>query len=94
MPSYIYILRCHGGGLYTGWTTDVPRRVEQHQSGKGGRYTRSHLPVEMVYQEEYATQSEAMRRECEIKKMTREAKLALIQQSLRTASRQPRGVSD
>lgn len=77
--AYIYILRCRGGGLYTGWTTDVAHRVEQHQSGKGGRYTRSHLPVELVYQEEYATQSEAMRRECEIKKMTRAQKLALIE---------------
>ncbi len=82
MPAYIYILSCRGGGLYTGWTVDVPRRVEQHQAGKGGRYTRSHLPVELVYQEEYPTQGEAMRRECEIKKMTRAQKLTLIKQSI------------
>ena len=78
-PAHVYILRCRGGTLYTGWTTDVSRRVEQHQVGKGGRYTRSHLPVELIYQEEYPTQSEAMRRECEIKKMTRQQKLALIE---------------
>ena len=77
--AYIYILRCCGGGLYTGWTVDVAHRVEQHQAGKGGRYTRSHLPVELVYQEDYSTQSEAMKRECEIKKMTRAQKLALIE---------------
>ena len=77
--SYVYILRCRDGTLYTGWTTDVPRRVEQHRSGRGGRYTRSHLPVELVYQEECATRTDAMRREREIKGMTRKNKLALIE---------------
>ncbi|MBR1672261.1 MAG: GIY-YIG nuclease family protein [Fretibacterium sp.] len=87
-PAYVYILRCRGGGappespqsgtLYTGWTMDVGRRLAQHQAGRGGRYTRSHLPVELAYQEECATREEAMRRECEIKRMTREEKLALI----------------
>ncbi len=79
MASYVYILRCRGGTLYTGWTTDVQRRLEQHRAGRGGRYTRSHLPVELVYQEEFAARAEAMRREWEIKRMTRAEKLALIQ---------------
>ena len=79
MPSYIYILRCRGGGLYTGWTVDVAHRVEQHQAGQGGRYTRSHLPVELVYHESWPTKSEAMRRETEIKKMSRTAKLNLVE---------------
>ena len=81
----VYILRCHGASgetLYTGWTVDVARRVAQHQAGKGGRYTRSHLPVELAWQEECPTREAAMRRECEIKKMTRKEKLALIQRSI------------
>ena len=97
-PAYVYILRCHSVGnplrggasgetLYTGWTVDVARRVAQHQAGKGGRYTRSHLPVELVYQEEWPTQSEAMKRECEIKKMTRAEKLALIELGRKPATR-------
>ena len=77
MP-YVYILRCGDGSLYTGWTTDVARRVAEHGEGRGGRYTRSHLPVELVYHESCGTKSEAMRREAEIKNMTREEKLELI----------------
>ena len=79
MSVCVYILRCRGGALYTGWTVDVARRVAQHRAGRGGRYTRSHLPVELVYQEEFSTRAEAMRREVEIKRMTRGAKLALIE---------------
>ena len=79
MPSYVYILRCRDGSLYTGWTTDVPRRIAQHRAGLGGRYTRSHLPVELIYQEEHPTQTDARRREWEIKRMTRRTKLALIE---------------
>ena len=45
----VYILRCGDGSLYTGWTNDLPRRLKAHQAGKGGRYTRSHLPVALGY---------------------------------------------
>ena len=75
---YVYILRCGDGSLYTGSTDDVPRRLAVHRSGKGAKYTRSHLPVELVYQEALADKSAALRRERAIKAMTRAEKLALI----------------
>lgn len=64
--NYTYIVRCSDGTLYTGWTTDVERRVRTHNSGKGAKYTRSRLPVTLVYYETYPTKQEAMRREWEI----------------------------
>lgn len=73
----VYILRCGDGSLYTGWTNDLPHRLAMHQSGRGGKYTRSHLPVELYYYEEHETRHDAMRREREIKQMTRGEKLAL-----------------
>lgn len=76
---FVYILRCGDGSLYTGITTDVPRRLRQHNSGKGAKYTRSHLPVSLGYQEGPMEKSEALRRELEIKRMPREKKLALIE---------------
>lgn len=76
--NVVYILRCGDGSLYTGWTNDLPRRLKAHQSGKGGRYTRSHLPVALAYWEACATRSEAMSRERQIKALAREEKLALI----------------
>ena len=79
MDNYIYILRCADGTLYTGWTNDLEKRLAAHQSGKGGKYTRARLPVEMVYAERFDTKREAMRREWEIKQLTREEKLKLIE---------------
>ena len=76
--NYTYIVRCSDGTLYTGWTTDVERRVRTHNSGKGAKYTRSRLPVTLVYYETYPTKQEAMRREWEIKQLTREEKERLI----------------
>ena len=76
--SYTYILRCAGGSLYTGWTTDLDRRLKAHNAGKGAKYTRSRRPVALVYYETYATPGEAMRREAQIKRLSREEKLALI----------------
>lgn len=76
--NYTYILRCADGTLYTGWTTDPPRRTAAHNAGKGARYTRSRLPVELVYREVHATKEDAMRREWQIKQLSREEKLALI----------------
>ena len=77
--NYTYILLCGDGTLYTGWTNDPEKRLAAHQAGKGCKYTRSRLPVEMVYLEEHETKEEAMRREWAIKHMTRQQKLALMQ---------------
>lgn len=79
MKNHTYILRCGDGSLYTGWTNDLSRRLAAHQAGKGGKYTRSHLPVELVYFESYATPHEAMSREAAIKRLTRRQKLSLIE---------------
>lgn len=76
--NYTYILRCGDGSLYTGWTNDLERRLAAHRAGKGGKYTRSRLPLELVYWEEHETKEAAMRREWAIKHMTRAEKLALI----------------
>ena len=76
---YTYILRCHDGTLYTGYTPDLSRRLQAHNAGRASKYTRSRLPVTLVYQEVYQTKSEAMSREAEIKRLTRQQKLMLIQ---------------
>lgn len=76
--GYVYILKCADGTLYTGWTNDLEKRIETHNSGSGAKYTRSRLPVELVYYEEFKSKSDALKREHEIKKLSREQKLALI----------------
>ena len=82
--AYVYILRCADDSLYTGWTTDPERRLAEHNAGgKGAKYTRGRGPCTMVYLEEFTDRKEAMRREWEIKnRMTRDEKLALIQNPL------------
>ena len=77
--NYTYILRCGDGSLYTGWTNDLEKRIRTHNEGRGGKYTRSRLPVELVYHEEFETKEEAMRREWEIKQLTRAEKERLIE---------------
>ncbi|MGD1937928.1 MAG: GIY-YIG nuclease family protein [Cyanophyceae cyanobacterium] len=77
--AYVYILRCGDGSLYTGATVDVMRRLGQHQAGRGAKYTRSRLPVELVFAEFCGDWSAALRREREIKGWKRRQKLALIQ---------------
>ena len=76
--NYTYILRCRDGSLYTGWTNDLEKRLAAHNAGLGGKYTRSHRPVELAYHESYPTREEAMRREVQIKRLSREEKLSLI----------------
>lgn len=76
--NYTYILECSDGSLYTGWTTDVERRLSAHNSGKGAKYTRARLPVKLVYFESYDEKVMAMRREAEIKSYSRAKKLELI----------------
>ena len=75
---FVYILKCADGTFYTGWTTDVEKRVETHNSGNGAKYTRARRPVELVYVEEYDDKIEAQRRERAIKKLTRAKKEELI----------------
>lgn len=77
--NYTYIVKCCDNTLYTGWTTDLDRRIEAHNSGKGAKYTRSRRPVELVYAECFDTKQEAMRREWEIKQLSREKKLRLAE---------------
>lgn len=74
----LYILRCGDGSLYTGITTDVPKRLEAHRSGKGAKYTRGRAPLELVFSEECGSHSAALKRELEIKALSREEKLNLI----------------
>ncbi|MEM7027153.1 MAG: GIY-YIG nuclease family protein [Pseudomonadota bacterium] len=76
---YIYILRCADNSLYTGITTDIERRIVEHNAGnKGARYTRSRRPVNLVYTEKYNSRSDASKREAVIKKMTQAQKNELI----------------
>ena len=77
--NYTYMLRCADGSLYTGWTNNLTKRVNAHQQGKGGKYTRARLPVELVYFEVFATKEEAMKREYAIKQLTRAQKLRLLE---------------
>lgn len=76
--NYVYVLACSDETLYTGWTTDLTKRVATHNKGKGARYTRSRLPVRLVYYEECVSPSEALKREAQIKKLGRQAKLQLV----------------
>jgi DNA-3-methyladenine glycosylase II len=77
--NYTYILRYADGTLYTGWTNDLPRRLQTHNNGKGGKYTRSRLPVELVYYEEYEEKQQAQRREYSLKLLSRQEKTRLIE---------------
>lgn len=77
MP-FVYILECADGTLYTGWTTDLRRRVKAHNAGQGARYTRGRRPVRLVYWEYAADRGSAMRREAAIRHLRRRDKLTLI----------------
>ena len=75
---FVYLLRCADGSLYTGIAKDVSRRCDQHNAGTASRYTRSRLPVSVVYQEDQVTRSLALKRELAIKAMSRQEKEAII----------------
>ncbi len=79
MACWLYILRCGDGTLYTGIAADVEKRLALHQSGKGAKYTRGRGPLTVVYREECSDRSAALRRELEVKALSREEKLALIE---------------
>ena len=76
--NYTYILRCKDGSLYTGWTNNLEKRVQDHNAGKGAKYTKSRRPVELVYYETFDTKEEAMRREYAVKRLSRIKKIQLI----------------
>ncbi len=79
MPYYLYILRCGDNTLYTGIAADVDKRLAVHQSGKGAKYTRGRGPLTVVYREKCDDKSAALRREREVKALSRKEKLALIE---------------
>ena len=78
------MVECSDGSLYTGWTTDVEARIAAHNSGSGAKYTRSRLPVKLVYSEEVNDRSAALKREAAIKKLTHINKLKLIKKQQTT----------
>ncbi|MBR2444422.1 MAG: GIY-YIG nuclease family protein [Clostridia bacterium] len=78
MKNYTYILRCADNTLYCGWTNDLEKRLKTHNEGKGAKYTRSRLPVTLIYYEEFETSVEAQRREYQIKRLPRKKKLEII----------------
>ena len=75
---FVYILLCKDKSLYTGITNNLKKRFSEHKAGKGGRYTRSHKPLKIIYSEQLANQSEALKRESEIKSWKREKKIKLL----------------
>ena len=81
MPWFLYVVECRDQSLYTGITTDILRRVNEHNSKKGAFYTRNKTPVKLVYHEAMANQSDACKREAAIKRLTRIEKLNLIKTS-------------
>lgn len=81
---FVYMLQCRDGTLYTGITDDLKRRLEQHNTGKGAKYTRARAPVTLVYRETCETKGEALRREIAIKRLPRPQKLLLIHTSEQT----------
>lgn len=76
--TYTYIVQCADGTFYTGWTTNLEKRLSAHNNGNGARYTRSRLPVTLVYYEQYATESQARKREYAIKCLSRKTKEEMV----------------
>lgn len=76
---HVYVLECADGTLYTGYTTDVERRVAEHNAGEGAKYTRGRTPVELRHVESYDSKSAAMSREYEIKQLSRAEKEELLE---------------
>ena len=76
---HVYVLECADGSLYTGYTTDLERRVAEHDAGEGAKYTRGRTPVELVHAESFDSRSAAMRREHEIKGLSRAGKERLVE---------------
>ena len=88
--NFCYMLHCADGTFYTGWTNDLDGRLLAHNAGKGAKYTRSRLPVELVFRETFATKEEAMSREWHLKRLTRAQKERLISGQKQIEVPQPR----
>lgn len=82
MSSFVYILKCSDGSLYTGYTNDLEKRLKAHNKGIASKYTASRLPVEMVFSEECKDKSDALKKECFIKTLSRGIKIKLINKNL------------
>lgn len=72
--NYTYMVRCKDGSLYTGWTNNLEKRLQAHNEGSGAKYTKTRRPVELVYYEEYESKTQAMKREYEIKQLSKKKK--------------------
>lgn len=83
--NYTYIVQCSDGTYYTGWTNHLEKRIQDHNDGKGAKYTKSRRPVTLVYFEQFSTKEEAMRREYAIKKLPRKEKEILIKEQTHTS---------
>ena len=86
---YTYILRCSDGTLYTGYAADLMLRVRTHNAGKGAKYTRTRLPVTLIYTECFPSRSAAQQREAQIKQLSRAQKLLLVEQYQNVLSPDP-----
>lgn len=92
--NYTYIIRCRDDSLYTGWTNNLEKRLDDHNLGNGAKYTKPRRPVSLVYYEIYKTKEEAMKREYAIKKMSRSQKLQLISEGLKNEDIHKNEVAD
>ncbi|MFW6000726.1 MAG: GIY-YIG nuclease family protein [Bacillota bacterium] len=75
---FVYIVKCSDGTFYTGYTVDIKRRIKEHNSGEGAKYTRGRTPVKLIYKESFNSRSNAQKREYEIKQLSRSEKEKLI----------------
>ncbi len=87
VSHWVYVLRCSDGSLYTGYTTDPTRRLAQHNAGRGSKYTRGRIPMTLAYTEEFRSKGAALKREYEIKRLSRSGKEALFSSAPEPSSR-------
>lgn len=81
MPQFVYLLKCKDNTFYCGYTNNLEKRIENHNLGKGSKYTRGRLPVKLIYVEEHSSKSSALKREYKIKQFSRREKELLIKQT-------------
>ena len=75
---FVYLIQCRDNSIYTGITNDLEKRFKHHKEGKGGRYTRNHKPIKILYSEQFETKSDALKREIQIKGWRKEKKINLV----------------
>jgi putative endonuclease len=85
--NYVYIVECSDGTFYTGWTNNLEKRIYMHSNGVGAKYTKGRGPVKLMHYEEFEEKKDAMKREYEIKKLTRKAKIILIRETKKINSK-------